>query len=446
MAPPNEVPFNTSTRRSGEKISAKSGSNFTPAKDAATAKDATLVEKKYAQLMSEMSDMISNMKKQIEQGQEERQNMQLQLIKTQQDMKELQEKVQKYEQATSQLTSQQPVSEEKVQAIVDIALEVAIKESKAVDRKAQAQLQRQIDATTTAIKDLRIDMEKAQEAQQASTTAAAVPDFAVNLAKLEETISQQGQTLEVLSQKHCSYDSTLAQVKKLHSQVEKVQREVSDTSTKTDMAAEKQELQRVLPSVVLEVPKGTKAEALKAALNQALNQGIGDKQHQHLTKDFSYTTKPFARRAGVESYKGALSSTPKAGGGSGSDGRSSSSDGGGGGSNNSSNKVKQTEKVLVTFLTAQAATLLIKKKRQLPAGMYAEPLLTHKEQSQKVEKWAAYKKLRNEGRHVTWWRARMMEYVKGDTERSGSWREVTVDTKQGKKASDGECKAKGVSH
>ena len=193
-----------------------------------------------------------------------------------------------------------------------------------------------------------------------------------------------------------------------------MERQVADTQSKAEAAAEKQERLRVAPSVVVALPKGEKKAAVDG-INDAISKGMqeAENRQQPIPKDLSYNIQPFGFR-GTGSWA--------------ANGRNSSST-----SNSSSSSTakpyQEREKILLTFTSPEAADFLMHYKRKLPDGIYAEPLLTTKETKVKQGRMEEFKAIKRTGKQVTWHRARMMEYVKGDWRSNGRWREVGMHTK-----------------
>jgi hypothetical protein len=263
-------------------------------------------------------------------------------------------------------------------------------------------MQKQVTAVAQRIQELEEmhdKMQKKREQEEATTAATTNNDLSGEIAKLQAAVQTQKTTLEVLSSQHCGYDSTLKEMKQIKNKLTEVERGVADSSSRAAATAEKQELLKVLPAVVLDLPKGSKTEAI-AAIDAALSQGMqeAEKKKQHVPKDMSFSCRPFGSRR--------------------VDNNASSS--------KSTKQTRENEKMLVSFMSAEAAAFFVKNKRKLPEGIYAEPMLTSKEQKAKSDKFATFRALKARGRHVTWHRAVLVEYTTAQGSGIGRWREVTA--------------------
>lgn len=329
------------------------------------------------------------------------------------EQQKLREEVEEYKKKAAEQAETLSQSQfDKVRAIISTEFEVAYKEEAKKKNNELKQLQKQVTAAIQRIQELEEKMEKMhkkEEQQGAAATAAAAvaantKDFTGELAAIQADLKMQKSTLDTLSNQHCSYDSVVKEVKEIGSKVAAVERGVADSSNRAAATAERQEMIRVLPSVVVSIPKGGKADAI-AAIDEVIGKGMEDaeKKKLHMPKDMSFGYKPFGNRRGE-----------------GGSNNSSSSSGG------SKPTAMQTEKLLVNFMSPEAAAFFVKNKRKLPAGIYAEPLLTAKEQKEKSKRFATYKELKAKGRNVTWHRATLVEFDMGQGKGAGRWREVTI--------------------
>ena len=291
----------------------------------------------------------------------------------------------------------------KISAMVDVAL-AAEREQNAKAQKAEvARLEAIINAKTARITTLEEQVEKYENsrAEPAAATSAAEQAMSEELEKLKATVELQGSTLDALSSQHTSYDSTLAKVELLGTRVKDVERGMADSSNRAAAIAERQELQRVLPAVVVTYSKSQKKD-VAAAVDAALAKGLEEAENKQMQvpKDLSFTIKQFGGRKAEDTSSG------------------------------SRGKGADTEKVLVTFNSAPAAAFMLKVKRKLPDGIYAEPLLTSQEKKIKADKFPLFKSLKAKSRQVTWWRARMMEFRKNGAGGAGRWVEVREKEEQ----------------
>jgi hypothetical protein len=79
---------------------------------------------------------------------------------------------------------------------------------------------------------------------------------------------------------------------------------------------------------------------------------------------------------------------------------------------------------LITFKSPAAASFFLKHKRKLPEGIYAEALLPNKENRLKTSRLEEFREMKARGKQVTWHRACLVEFVKGEGRGAGRWKEV----------------------
>jgi chromosome segregation ATPase len=217
------------------------------------------------------------------------------LAATQQQVVNLSEKVKQLEEQTTSFTKQQT---KKIEAMVEIASAAAQEAEEKMRKAALAALEGKISAKADRIQNLEGRVDKMEEQQEErALTATAVgdqQDLLGKLEKLQELVKQQERTLDAVSTQSISYNSTLDAVKKLGSQVEKVERAVADGHSKAAAAVEKQELLRVLPSVVIVLPKGEKAAAIEG-INEGIQRALqeAEDKKQKVPQDLSHTMHPF---------------------------------------------------------------------------------------------------------------------------------------------------------
>jgi uncharacterized phage infection (PIP) family protein YhgE len=309
----------------------------------------------------------------------------------------------------------------KISSIVDTAIEAAAAKQEQKWSAEVQKLRKEVTATARRIQDL----EKKQEQQQqtgkreeaaAATAAAANEDMTRELALLQATVDRQKSTLDALANQHCNYDSAMNEMKQISSKLAKVERGVADNNSRAAATAEKQELLRVLPLVLVDIPVGQKTEAM-AAVDGALSKGLeeAEKRQQQVPKDMGYSSRPFGNKRAQD------------------------------GSSSSSSGARKREKIMLTFMSAEAAAFFVRNKRKLPDGIYAEPMLTAKEHKEKGEKFSTFKALKEKGRHVTWHRAALVEFTKVQGRGAGRWREVVVkaDSQAGAEVSIVTSRVKG---
>jgi len=398
-----------------------------------------------ASVQQQLTTLSEQMKQQEQQQTQQKEREQ------QQEQQQVQERVEAVKIAVreeleqlSTFTSQQT---QKITAIAEIATQAAHETEEKMRIAAVAGLEAQIKAKADRIQNVEGRVDKLEEQQGEAVTAApaaaAQQDLPGELAQLKETVKQQEMTLNKISTQYMSCDATLAEVKMVGSRVEKVERQVADNNSKAEAAAavaaaaaEKQEKIRVSPSVVVVMPKGEAAAAV-AGVNDAISRGMqeAEDKEQRTPKDLSYTTRPFGfggtgswNARGRISYNSGSSSNSRSSG-SGSSGHSSSS-------SSTVTTHKQWEKILMTFPSPEAADFFLRHcKKKLPVGIYAEPLLTVKEAKAKKARMPEYLELKAQSKQVTWHRACLVEYIKGEGRGAGRWREIGA--MEGHKKSEG---------
>ena len=112
----------------------------------------------------------------------------------------------------------------KLIAVTDTAIEVAKETAEKEQKAVQAALEREIKAKADRIKNLEAKVEKLEEqlqqqeeGEEAAPAATTQHDLTRELAQLQETVKQQGATLDKISTQHTNYDDTVVTVKEVDS-------------------------------------------------------------------------------------------------------------------------------------------------------------------------------------------------------------------------------------
>ena len=114
----------------------------------------------------------------------------------------------------------------KLSAVTDTAIQAAEETAAKKQKAAKEALERESNATAARLQNLEAKVEKLEEQLQQqeegeeatpAAAAAAKPDLTRELEQLQETVKQQGVTLDKLSTHYTNYDATVVDVKKVDS-------------------------------------------------------------------------------------------------------------------------------------------------------------------------------------------------------------------------------------